>query len=264
MMLQRNTVVAIGALAVLLVGLLVGTGNQSTRAMQTEATPAAEPCVELLVDGTPVVEHAPSAPSAFDPNSPEQAGETGNAADYAFDLVFIDAMILHHQGAVAMAEIALSRSERTEIRDLAAAIGTSQTAEIEQLLTWREAWYPGADLVPANVVTGLSDEGMMTGGAMGGMGHGSMTDDTAMSLGLLCASEGPFDLAFLEEMIPHHQSAVGMAKLAAERAEHGELKTLAAAIIVAQETEIAQMTTWLAEWYPLGGLGAPDEGTPIP
>lgn len=252
------------ALVAVLVGIFVGTSALAVWAKQTEATPATGPCAALLADGTPAIEHAPSAPSAFDPNSPEQLGETGNAADYAFDLVFIDAMVLHHLGAVAMAEIALTRSERAEIRDLTAAIRTSQSAEIEQLLAWREAWYPGADPVPSNVVTGLSDEGMMTGGAMGGMGHGSMADDTAMSLSRLCSSDGPFDLAFLEAMIPHHQSAVGMAKLAEERAERDELKTLATAIIVAQESEIAQMTTWLSEWYPTGGSGVLAEGTPIP
>ncbi len=261
---QRIRWTAREALVATVIGMLVGASAPAARATQMEATPAIGPCAALVAGGTPAVEHAPLAPSAFDPNSPEQSGETGNAADFAFDLFFIDAMVLHHQGAVAMAEIASTRSERPEILDIAAAIDSSQRAEIEQLLAWREAWFPGADPVPTNVVTGLSDEGMMTGGAMGGMGHGSMAADTSFSLGRLCGDEGPFDLAFLEEMIPHHQSAAGMAKLAEQRAEHDELKTLAAAIIVAQETEIARMTTWLAEWYPQDGSSAPVEGTPNP
>ena len=47
--------------------------------------------------------------------------------------------------------------------------------------------------------------------------------------------------AFLKGMIPHHESAVEMAEIARERGEHREVKQLAAAIIEAQNSEIAQM-----------------------
>ena len=40
-------------------------------------------------------------------------------------------------------------------------------------------------------------------------------------------------------MIPHHKGAIAMAKLADTRAQHQEVKDLAAAIISAQEREIA-------------------------
>ena len=43
-------------------------------------------------------------------------------ADESFDLRFLDAMILHHEGAVLMAEEALQKSRRQEIRQLAEAI----------------------------------------------------------------------------------------------------------------------------------------------
>lgn len=257
----------VGLAACLGVGVFGGWNDIApVGARQASATPSAGRCDLILAAGTPVVDHAPSGPSAFDPNSPEQAGETGNAADYAFDLVFIDAMILHHEGAITMAEIALVAAERPEIRDLATGIIASQGAEIEQMRMWRDAWYPDSDPVPANVVTGLMDEGMMTVGAMGGMGQGSMSSDMDVAVARLCAGAGPFDLAFIQEMIPHHRGAVGMAQLAAERAEHPELMTLATAIVTAQEAEIVQMTIWQEEWYPAGehggqeGLGA--DGTP--
>lgn len=47
--------------------------------------------------------------------------------------------------------------------------------------------------------------------------------------------------AFLEGMIPHHESAVEMAEQALEEAEHPELKRLAEAIVEAQEAEITEM-----------------------
>lgn len=258
-------------LSVVALGIMASSASMPrARATQDQATPPGGPCAVVLAGGTPVVEHASPGQSAFDPNSPEQAGETGNAADYPFDLVFIDAMIAHHDGAVAMAGLALGASERPEIRELATGIIATQGAEIESLLEWRLAWYPEEDPVPANVVTGLTDEGMMTAGGMGGMGQGSMASDTDLALSRLCVPDGPFDLAFLEEMVPHHQGAIGMARLAADRAEHPELIELATAIVAGQEAEIARMTGWLAEWYPSGRAGSmgevesTTEGTPAP
>lgn len=57
------------------------------------------------------------------------------------------------------------------------------------------------------------------------------------------------DQAFIEEMIPHHDSAIEMAELAEDRAESPEVKTLAAQIIKDQQREIAQMKAWYQAWY---------------
>ena len=63
------------------------------------------------------------------------------AGDAEFDLRFINAMIPHHEGAVTMAQDALSKSKRPEIKKLAQNIITSQQKEIEQMKKWRQAWY---------------------------------------------------------------------------------------------------------------------------
>lgn len=47
--------------------------------------------------------------------------------------------------------------------------------------------------------------------------------------------------AFLQSMVPHHESAVAMANVAKERATVPEMKQLATDIVGAQEREIAQM-----------------------
>jgi uncharacterized protein (DUF305 family) len=62
-------------------------------------------------------------------------------------------------------------------------------------------------------------------------------------------------------MIPRHQRAVGMARLALGRADHAELKALAEEIVTVQEAEVSRMIAWLAEWYPQGSIGTGD-GTP--
>lgn len=65
------------------------------------------------------------------------------------------------------------------------------------------------------------------------------------------------DAHFIEQMIPHHEDAITMAKLALEKASHPEIKQLAQAIIDSQSKEIDQMRSWYKEWFgrelPTGG-----------
>ena len=69
---------------------------------------------------------------------------------------------------------------------------------------------------------------------MGRHGPGSASPDTPGGGGPAgrAGSGLGFDMArhFIEEMIPHHQDAVEMADLALARAEHPELRELAASI----------------------------------
>ncbi len=66
-------------------------------------------------------------------------GKTGDA----FDQAFLSEMIVHHEGAVVMAEAALKRAAHQEIKDLAEAIIAAQTREIEQMRQWQAQWYLG-------------------------------------------------------------------------------------------------------------------------
>lgn len=57
-----------------------------------------------------------------------------------------------------------------------------------------------------------------------------------------------YDKLFLVHMMMHHQDAVDIAKLAAERAGKDEIKKLSQDIIESQQKEIEQMKIWQAEW----------------
>ncbi|MFE3527343.1 DUF305 domain-containing protein [Streptomyces sp. NPDC059161] len=66
------------------------------------------------------------------------------------------------------------------------------------------------------------------------------------------------DVTFAQQMIPHHQQAIEMAKLADGRAADPEVKDLAAAIERAQDPEINTMKTWLKSWgkpLPAASMG---------
>ena len=57
-----------------------------------------------------------------------------------FDAAFIAAMIDHHQGAIDMAELAESRAEHDEIKQLSQAIIRAQEGEIAQMHDWQREW----------------------------------------------------------------------------------------------------------------------------
>ncbi|HEY9646282.1 MAG TPA: DUF305 domain-containing protein [Chroococcidiopsis sp.] len=158
--------------------------------------------------------------------------------DENFDLRFIDGMVPHHEGAIAMAQEALEKSTRPEIRQLAEAIISAQEKEIAELKQWRSAWYPNA-----------GDEPMMYSAEMG---HTMpMTEEmrsNMMMAGDLGAADDQFDLRFINAMIPHHQGALEMAQQALA-SDRPEIKTLAQSILESQQQEIDQMIQWRQEWY---------------
>jgi uncharacterized protein (DUF305 family) len=61
-----------------------------------------------------------------------------------FDRAFIDMMVPHHQGAIAMAKQLLQKGEQPALRKMANDIISAQTDEITQMRKWRKAWYGSA------------------------------------------------------------------------------------------------------------------------
>jgi len=152
------------------------------------------------------------------------------------DAMFIVGMVPHHEDAIEMAELALTRAEHPELKELARDIIDTQSAENDDMREWYRDWY-GED-VPENGSFG------MMGGDMGMGGMGSMgTDMSALE------SADPFDAEFIEQMIPHHQMGVMMARMVLARSAQPEIQELARSIITTQTAEIEQMQDWYREWY---------------
>ena len=149
------------------------------------------------------------------------------------DRRFIDAMVPHHQGAIAMAEVALKNAEHEEIIQLSRNIISSQQAEIEELKSIKQE-----EFGTSNVPMEMNQEQMRS--------MGMMMDPQQL------ANKEPFDKAFIDAMIPHHQSAIYMAQVASEKSKIPEIKELAQNIVSAQKREIQQMKRWREQWYPEG------------
>ena len=192
------------------------------------ATPAAKP------DGMPM----PGSMPGMNHGSGAMNMDLG-PKDQAFDLRFIDGMTPHHQGAVEMAQEALQKSQRPEIKQLATAIIAAQEQEIAQMKDWRKAWYPTVAETP-----------MMYDASMGHMMPMSTEmRQTMMMSGDLGAADDQFDLRFLNAMIPHHEGALDMANQALQKSGRPEVTKLAQAILSSQQKEIDQMKQWRKDWY---------------
>jgi uncharacterized protein (DUF305 family) len=180
--------------------------------------------------------HTNTANSVSSANSPDHADhssmQSSPHAEHAdYDLQFIDTMIVHHQGAVDMAAKCGEKAAKAEIKKLCADIISSQKKEIEQMRAWRESWFagkaPAINMQLAGMADSMKDMDMKKLGALNGIDH---------------------DLEFIRQMIPHHVGAVAMGKEALTRSSRPEIKTLAEAIIKAQNTEIKQMNAWQTAW----------------
>lgn len=175
-------------------------------------------------------------------------GSTGNmmhnmdlgTTDANYDLRFIDAMRIHHRGAIDMANQAEQKSQRSEIKSLARNIIITQNREENELLTkWRKQWYPNA---PQELV--------MYGGKEKSTMPMSAEYRQMMSMQRdLGVADAQFDLRFMNAMISHHEGAIVMAKDALQKSNRPEIKQLAQEIANSQQAEVDQMKQWRKGWY---------------
>lgn len=103
-----------------------------------------------------------------------------------------------------------------------------------------------ADDPHAGHAMGDDDMGMAMGGDAA---HVDLMDGmTAMNRDMMAGgTAADIDVAFVCSMIPHHRGAIDMARAELAHGDDPWARTLAEAIIVAQEKEIAEMLAWLAE-----------------
>ena len=193
----------------------------------------------VLSLGAPALSGTPQA--AVPPGGGMGAGPMGpgRMGSQSMDQHFIVMMIPHHDGAIAMADLALTRAKRPEIKELARSIRASQAQENAQMRTWYRQWFGG------DVPTMTRGGGMGMGGGMGCCSGMGMVGTSLAAL----KNAADFDRAFIEQMLPHHRMGVMMASMAQNNSQHPQLKAMQQAMVKAQSQEIEQMTEWYRRWF---------------
>jgi Uncharacterized protein conserved in bacteria len=138
--------------------------------------------------------------------SKQMVSALGPLRGRAFDIKFAQLMMDHHQMALDMAGQELSSGKNAQVRAAAKKVVAAQQQEIALMTGWLRKW-TGKVYVPQTLPM------VLTG-----------TVNT--------------DRWFLTEMLPHHQGAVDMSKLAAGRSGSSEVKKLALSIIRSQTAEM--------------------------
>ena len=196
------------------------------------AMAASSALVVLLVGcGAP---HASSPTSAVSPATALPAVRSvANVSDS--DVSFAQQMIPHHQQAVEMADLALTRETSPEVKRLAEQIKAAQGPEIEMMSMWLQSW--GAPMEMGEDHSGHD---------MGGMDMSGMMSDDDMQA-LADAQGAEFDRMWLEMMIAHHQGAISMAEQVKAASSNADVTSLAGAVMTGQAEEIDTMQKLLAQ-----------------
>ncbi len=139
---------------------------------------------------------------------------------------FAKMMIMHHQGAIDMANIVLTDGKDTTIRRMAQMMKHMQTMEIAELQAFLNRHTPHEEDPEFNMKMEMSMEKM----------------DRNADLQII---NGNLDHDFAILIIFHHQSAIEMADLVIHHGHEPMIKTMAEKMKEDQEMEIAELQKWL-------------------
>ena len=146
------------------------------------------------------------------------------------DVTFVTGMKPHHEQAVEMADIVLSKNPPADVAALARQIKAAQAPEIEQLSQMLVTFGPAA--TAATAAHGAGHGGMMTEEQMAEFKAATGTDAAKM---------------FLEMMIEHHRGAVDAANGELAKGTHEPARTMASNIVKSQTAEIEHMRQLLTQ-----------------
>ncbi len=221
------------ALATLGVSMLFMAPGTFAQAFQ--GTPAATPMWSCESAGTP---------AASSGHGTGGANQSEMMANVEFDQLYIDMMLPHHGSIIALAEAALPRLNDPRLKEMAQNIIDTQSAEQAELTGYREAWYGSGSPDRSEHSMMLMIEALP--GMNSSMDMMMQQMDANQQVATFCSATDP-DLAFIEQVIPHHQMAIDSSKDAPGKAVHPETKAFAAKVIEDQQAEIEQLNQIKAE-----------------
>lgn len=148
----------------------------------------------------------------------------GNEITGNNDADFSKMMIEHHKGAVEMSELLLEKGQNEGLKTFARKVIAAQDKEIDLMKKFENQ----TEVSPNSKI--FLQELNQSMGAM-------MNKNSKI--------HNDIDKDYAEQMIPHHQSAVDMAKVYLKYGKQKDLLKLCDDIVNTQTSEIQQLKTWL-------------------
>lgn len=140
-------------------------------------------------------------------------------ADRYVDLRYINAMAVHHRGAMQLAEQVKDSSKRIEIRNLANDILKNEPVLIEELYSWKNDWYKDATKVADKKVANIG------------------------------SYDEKLDLRFLNALIAHHEMGIEMTQDIRTKSTRNEILNNADAVEKFLQDSKTILEEWRNEWY---------------
>jgi len=134
------------------------------------------------------------------------------------DVELIDTLVPHHRMAIDMADVEIARGDNQEVKAMAAKMKADQATEVEELLSIRKG------------LTGSSEVSHFP--------EPHMARDIEMMMEL---SGAALDLMFVDDMIPHHASALQFTHYALPNLKDAKLIANANQVIDAQAMEVGHL-----------------------
>ena len=141
---------------------------------------------------------------------------------------FLNQMIVHHQGAIAMANYEIMHGKNGEMIQLAKSIRAEQKNEVEQMQLWLTQTSAEGTPIPPMFQSGMDQ-----------------TMAVMMKMMPLSSALSDPDKAFAAVMKPHHQAAIDMAKVLLRYSGDGPVNAYANQLMANQQIEIDQMSDFL-------------------
>ena len=187
-----------------------------------------------------------TSPASVPPASVQSATSAQAAPHNRADMMFAHMMIPHHEQAIEMSDIIVSKQDiDPRVVDLATQIKGAQGPEIEQMQGWLKQWgMKMEDMPPMGDMPGHGGMGEMPG--HGGMGNmAGMMSPVEMDA-LRNARGDEASTLFLTGMIEHHKGALTMAQDEITNGQFPDAITMARSILESQQKEIDTMNQILA------------------
>jgi uncharacterized protein (DUF305 family) len=152
-------------------------------------------------------------------------GDTGPSAAFnEADVAFTQDMLMHHQQALEVAELAQTRAQDAALSEVASSIAATLEPQITTMNGWLAAW--GEPAQPEGGHDGMSMPGMAT------------EDEMAA---LMEASGVEFDRMFARMMIAHHGGALQMCQDVQTQGMNQDVNDLATTIEEQRSAELATL-----------------------